>query len=203
YRLTGNTKYLARIPDAFAWLESIRIPETDYHYFETRRLPQDSEDILCPTFVEIGTNKGLYLHLTDPPKETRHYYVDYDMTRNILAHYSSVRVIQLSKMRREYDELLSTPVEEATRDSPLKNTGLVKPPKYFSQYRTLRAPGPEQISALFAELNAKGYWAGRVPDPAREYIGLGPNQAPTEVISTMAYIRNMTTLIWLLDREAK
>ncbi len=202
YRLTGNTKYIARIPEAFAWLESIRIPESDYHYFEPRRLPQGPADILCPSFVEIGTNRGLYLHLTDPPKATRHYYVDYDMTQNILAHYSSVRVIQLAKMKREYEELLSTPVEELLKDSPLKNTGLVKPPKYFSQYRPLRTPTPEQLSALFTELNAKGYWAGRVPDPASEYIGLGPNRVPTEVISSMVYIRNMMTLIALLDPEA-
>lgn len=39
--------------------------------------------ILCPTFVEVGTNRPLYLH-NDPD----HYWVDYDY-HGLITHYSS------------------------------------------------------------------------------------------------------------------
>ncbi|MFN4097890.1 MAG: pectate lyase, partial [Sphingomonas sp.] len=50
YRLTGNAKYLAPIPAALDWLESVRLPEE--LRVGTRHFP---------TFVEIGSNKPLWV----------------------------------------------------------------------------------------------------------------------------------------------
>ncbi len=195
YRLTGNTKYLARIPDAFAWLESIRIPESDYHYFEARRLPREGE-IICPTFVEIGTNKGLYLHREPGDIRTADYWVDYNPT-NLITHYSSIRTIRIDALKKEYEYLISAPVEEVTKDSPLKNTGLVPAPKYF-----IDVPAPastEQVARMLTEVRQKSYWGGPLPGVSSEYVGFGPDRLPSEVISTNIYSRNMMSLISFLD----
>ena len=98
YRWTGDTKYLARIPDAFEFLESIR-----YNDAQMKQLGKSVKpgQILCPTFVEVGTNRPLYLH-NDPD----HYWVDYDY-HGLITHYSSTRAIDLQSLKDEYQHLLS------------------------------------------------------------------------------------------------
>jgi len=193
YRLTGNTKYMARIPDAFAFLESIAIPESEWSDFEQRRRPQQEGQILCPTFIEIGTNKGLYLHRTPGNIRTGHYYVDYDRS-NLIDHYSSVRTVNLAALKEEYRQLMNTPKEELTRNSPLKSTSLVEYPAYYSKW----SGGPstdESVRRIIDALKDKPYWPGSLPGVSSEYVGFGPNQLPDEVISSWSYIRNMTTLM--------
>lgn len=109
YRWTGDTKYLARIPDAFEFLESIR-----YNDAQMKQLGKSVKpgQILCPTFVEVGTNRPLYLH-NDPD----HYWVDYDY-HGLITHYSSTRAIDLQSLKDEYQHLLSLSKEEVTKDSP-------------------------------------------------------------------------------------
>ena len=199
YRLTGNTKFLARIPDAFAWLESIAIPESEWGDFEERRRPRQPGQILCPTFVEIGTNKGLYLHRTLGDIRTGHYYVNYDRT-DLIEHYSSVRTVDLARLKAEYQSLLQMPVEEATKGSPLKTKELTPFPKFYSP-PTLRADAEEQVREIISVLGAKNYWPGSLPGVSSEYIGLGPDRLPEEVISCGAFIRNMTALIHYIEKE--
>ena len=193
YRLTGNSKYMARIPDAFAFLESIAIPESEWSDFEPRRRPQREGQILCPTFVEIGTNKGLYLHRTPGDIRTGHYYVDYDRS-NLIDHYSSVRTINLSALKEEYQELMNTPTEELTRNSPLKSTELVEYPKYYTTWNS-GAPTEENVRKIVDALKNKPYWPGPLPAVSSEYVGFGPDRLPDELISSWSYIRNMGTLM--------
>lgn len=63
-------------------------------------------------FVEVGTNRPLYLH-NDPD----HYWVDYDY-HGLITHYSSTRAIDLQSLKDEYQHLLSLSKEEVTKDSP-------------------------------------------------------------------------------------
>ena len=198
YRLTGNTKYLARIPDAFAWLESIAIPESEWSVFPQNRLPRNPDMILCPTFVEVGTNKGLYIHVVGTIHDGGHYYVDYDRT-NLIGHYSSVRSIALKRLKAEYESLLKMPVEEATKGSPLKTTELVPYPKYYSHWTSGPATA-EHVREIVSALKGKDYWPGPLPGVSNEYIGLGPDRLPDEVISSWSFIRNMTTLIQYLEK---
>ena len=197
YRLTGNTKYLARIPDAFAWLESIAIPQSEWSDFEERRLPRRPGQILCPTFVEIGTNKGLYIHVTGNIRNG-YYWVDYDRS-NLITHYSSVRTVDLARLKAEYESLLSMPVEEAIAGSPLKTTELVPYPKYYSQWTSGPATA-EHVREIVGALKGKDYWPGPLPGVSNEYVGFGPDRLPDEVISSWSFIRNMTTLIQYLEK---
>ena len=193
YRLTGNAKYMARIPDAFAFLESIAIPESEWGDFEQRRHPQREGQILCPTFVEIGTNKGLYLHRTPGNIRTGHYYVDYNRS-NLLGHYSSVRTVDLGALKEEYQQLMNMPKEELTKNSPLKSTALVEYPKYYSRWSG-GASTDENVRRIVDALKDKPYWPGPLPGVSSEYVSFGPDRLPDEVISSWSYIRNMTTLM--------
>src|SRR3569623_1504752 len=46
YRLTGDRKYLARLPEALDWLESVKLPAD-----------QVKDGKAYPTFIEVGTNQ--------------------------------------------------------------------------------------------------------------------------------------------------
>jgi PelA/Pel-15E family pectate lyase len=196
YRLTGDTKYVARIPDAFAWLESIAIPESEWTDFPENRRPRRPGQILCPTFVEIGTNRGLYIHRTPGDVRTGHYFIDYDRA-DLVTHYSSVRTIDLAELKAEYERLTSTPVERLTAGSPLRSTEAVPYPRYYSPWNA-GAPTEENVRGIVAALKTKDYWPGARPGVSSEYVGLGPDRLPDEVISCWSYIRNMTTMIEFL-----
>lgn len=73
--------------------------------------------ILCPTFVEVGTNRPLYLH-NDPD----HYWVDYDY-HGLITHYSSTRAIDLQSLKDEYQHLLSLQRGSDKRFSVYRSNG--------------------------------------------------------------------------------
>lgn len=87
YRWTGDSKYLARIPDAFEFLESIKYGPEEIAFFKVNLR---EGQILCPTFVEVGTNKPLYLHRADGK-----YWVDYDPPHQL--HHGQVSGFRYSK----------------------------------------------------------------------------------------------------------
>ncbi len=197
YTLTGNTKFLDRIPDAFAFLESIAIPESEYHWFEERRRPREEGVILCPTFIEKGTNEGLYLHRKGRSLKEGGYYVDYDKS-DLIDHYSSVRSIPIARLKAQYEALRNMPAEEATRNSPLLGKNPAPYPKYYSRWMNGR-PERDNVLSILDRIEEKPYWPGTPPSMSKQWVGLGPREQPEEVISCWSYIRNMTTLIRFLD----
>ena len=109
YQLTGDSKFLARIPDAIKWLES------------TVLSPDKSEGgtRTHATFIEIGTNKGLYAHRKGNGVSEGHYWVDYD-DKNLLAHYGGKANINIQYLKDEYKRVSSLAADEAVKNSPLK-----------------------------------------------------------------------------------
>lgn len=109
YQLTGDSKFLARIPDAIKWLESTVLP------------PDKSEGgtRTHATFIEIGTNKGLYAHRKGNGVSEGHYWVDYD-DKNLLAHYGGKANINIQHLKDEYKRVSSLAADEAVKNSPLK-----------------------------------------------------------------------------------
>src|SRR5690606_18092054 len=113
-------------------------------------------------FVEIGTNKPLFLHRTGSNVVNGRYYVDHDPT-HVIGHYSSTRAIDVAGLRRAYAALAAMPVGKATKGSPLR-PGPARPlPRYsFASFadtsdRNLGA-GTGDVAALVASLNAQGWW---------------------------------------------
>lgn len=109
YQLTGDRKFLARIPDAIQWLESSRLP-ADKTLGGTRT---------HATFIEVGTNKSLYAHRKGTGVNDGHYWWDYD-DNNLLAHYGGKANINIQHLKDEYNRVSALLSEEAIKSSPLK-----------------------------------------------------------------------------------
>jgi PelA/Pel-15E family pectate lyase len=218
YRLTGDRKYLARIPEALAWLESVRLPAD-----------QVQGNRAYPTFIEIGTNRPLYVHRRGSNIVNGAYYVDYD-PKNTLGHYSAFRAINVAALRKEYEELLRTPPAQAAKNSPLLDPDPEPLPRYWvsegltgSDLNAGQRGG--NADEIIRALNREGWWPVELKATSNTYKGDGPAQpvpgdyATTRVgddtdtspyvvergvtgISTADYIANMAKLIEAL-RAAK
>ncbi|MBE1529027.1 PelA/Pel-15E family pectate lyase [Sphingopyxis sp. OAS728] len=211
YRLTGDSKYLARVPEALDWLDSVKLPP---------ELVKDGR--AWPTFIEIGTNRPLFIHRSGSNVANGRYFTN-DDPADTVGHYSSMRALDVAGLRREYERLSKLSPEEASKGSPLKAHGIQPLAPYFlvdlgkiSDLNTSRdAATPSQ---LVAKLNKAGWWPTELKATSHPYAGDGPVQPPpgdfrsTRVgdatdtspyftdkpvigISTGTYIEHMATLI--------
>ncbi|MCE3253030.1 MAG: pectate lyase [Cellvibrio sp.] len=226
YRMTGETKFLARIPEALVWLDSLQL--TAKPEYEGRS---------HPSFIELGSNKALYTHRRGANVSNGEYYVDY-IPGNMLAHYKSTSIIDVAKLRSAYQAALALKPEEVIHNSPLKVMGDIALPKYFTlgkvsvsdlNFRAQKAAEAknltEQVTELVAGLNQQGYWPTPLYYTTNPYLGVTPitkannDYAETMVgdkwdtspypvdnpvmgISTGAYIKNMGILIQYLQQQS-
>ncbi len=222
YRLTGDNKFLARIPDALRWIESTKIPQSD---LDKVGMKNSDSIIYCPTFVEIGTNKPLYVHREGSNVVNGLYYADQSF-ENLLKHYGQYRRIRIKALHDNYEALLKMTVEEATKGSPLLEKGLVPLPKYF-----MIADGmpmaEKDVDDVIKELNSRGFWPVPLKITANAYIGDGPatggettayattdvgdkydtspyeDKNPKTGITTKSFVDNMAVLINFLEYYRK
>ncbi|MGQ0661539.1 pectate lyase, partial [Sphingosinicella sp.] len=213
YRLTGDRRYLARIPEAIDWLESLRLPP------DPARGGRD-----FPTFIELGTNRARYVHRRGSNVVNGEYYWDYSPVAT-LGHYGAWRAIDIAALRRAYDRAIEIPPEEARRRSPLASPGLAPLPRFYvtslDAGSDLNAQAAANPAAAVRTLNAEGWWPTPLRATSNPYIGPGPRTPPpgdfrtTHVgdssdtspyrtdrpvigISTATYIANMVMLIEVL-----
>jgi PelA/Pel-15E family pectate lyase len=207
YRWTGDAKYLARIPEALDWLDGVTLPPGTAAPGRTH-----------PTFVEVGTNKPLYVHREGSNVVNGRYYVDYN-PKNTIQHYSSFRAVDVAGLRKLYAEAKLWSPAELAKTSPL-SAGVKPLPRFFAAERpTSAAP-----ASVIAALNAEGYWLSPLGSNSHVYHGDGsktpapgdfsrtavgddsdtsPFPDPSLVgISAGAYIRNMSALIRALESPA-
>jgi PelA/Pel-15E family pectate lyase len=214
YRLTGDKKFLARVPEALDWLESVKLPAD-----------QVKNGRAYPTFIEIGTNRPLYVHRRGSNVVNGEYYADYDPA-NTITHYSATRAIDVAALRREYATLVASRPEEVARTSPLSAPQPL--PRYFLVEEVATsdlnsAGGKASPDALIRSLNAAGWWptelratsnpyagdGAATPPPgdfSRTKVGDASDTSPYETdrpvtgISTGTYIENMKVLIAALRK---
>jgi hypothetical protein len=203
YRLTGDTKFLARIPEALDWLDSLKLPPGI-------AVPANRTH---PTFIEIGTNKPLYVHREGSNVVNGRYFFDYN-PKNTIAHYSAFRRIDVDVLRKQYAEAKALSPSQALKGSPLApGRGLVPLPRFFA----VESVSNGSAESVIAGLNKEGYWIVPLGMNSHSYRGDGSKKVPatdfsqTHVgdetdtspfpddknvgISTEAYIRNMSVLI--------
>ena len=216
YRTTGDATFLARIPEALAWLDSCRLPPELAVNGRTH-----------PTFVEVGTNRPLYVHREGSNVVNGRYYADGD-PRNTVGHYSSFRRVDVEGLRRQYEAAKALSPAELAKASPLRKEAARAPlPKYFAvREQTLAGPGtapmPERVAAILGALNETGYWEaplGMISHPYRgpgsatvapgdfsqTHVGDETDTSPyrddrVAGITTAVYLRNMSLLIRYLDQ---
>ncbi|WP_126174313.1 pectate lyase [Altericroceibacterium xinjiangense] len=215
YQLTGDTKFLARIPEALDWLESVRLPAD---------LVKDGR--AYPTFVEIGTNRPLFIHRRGSNVVNGEYYADYDPSDTI-GHYSSFRSIDVAGLREEYERLKATPPEEVVKGSALKSEAPAPLPRYFvADMSGGGQEGSREADQIIAALNRQGWWPTPLETTSNPYRGSGALDAqpgdyrrthvgdatdtspyaadtPAVGISTSSYIENMAALIAELEKERR
>ncbi len=216
YELTGDEKFLRRLPEAIDWLDSIRLnPLID----PKRR---------CPTFVGVGTDRPMYIHRRGSNVVNGRYSHNADPIGTI-AHYSSFRAIDTVRLRRRHEKLAAAPVEEVTRASPLRGGARALPPYFtletigFAQLRTgaaapLTRPAPSAVAEVLKGLDERGRWVTLLANTSHRYTRDGdprpieggfsqtfvgdetdtspyPDPSPAMGISTDVFVRNMGVLI--------
>ncbi|RZF64947.1 pectate lyase [Sphingomonas populi] len=215
YELTGDQKFLRRLPEALDWLDSIRLPAS----IDPQRR--------YPTFTEIGTNTPMYIHRRGSDVVNGEYYHDGD-PHNTIAHYSSFRSPDVAKLRARHAALSARPVAEVVAGSAL-NGGRQPLPRYFTlgditigdlktTPRKLAPAAPDEVAAILAALDADHRWVTPlhttshiytrdgyekpVPgDFSHSYVGDDtdtspyPDPQPVPGISTAVFARNMAVLI--------
>ena len=151
--------------------------------------------ILCPTFVEVGTNRPLYLH-NDPD----HYWVDYEY-HGLITHYSSTRAIDLQSLKDEYQHLLSLSKEEVTKDSPfIGQTDISGTLLSHLMRGKMQQADTQKVDSLLTILKKKDYLPGRLPSVSKENPGFSNAPLPSEVISIKEYMNGMSTFIQYLTK---
>ena len=205
HRLTGDSKYLARIPEALDWLEKLTLPAGVATPGRTH-----------PTFVEIGTNRPIYVHREGSNIANGRYFANYDSTRTI-GHYSAFRKVDVAGLRAQYNKQKAMTPAEASKGSPLVDPNAPPLPRYFA----LDPAATEGAGEVIAGLNADGAWITPIEYISNPYKGPAPagpakgDFATTHVgdewdtspfpnttvqgISTAMFIKRMTTLIKALD----
>jgi PelA/Pel-15E family pectate lyase len=216
YELTGETKFLTRIPEALQFLESIKLPEEFKEYYPREILPGFD---LYPSCVEVGTNKPLYVHRSGSNATSGKYFADYNHLNQWMPTFS-MRSLNLQRLKDRFAHLKMLSPEKASENSPLKTTERKKLPKFVSG--TIHPVIEQDAQQIINDLRIKPYWEGTFAY-SNPYIGDGPVQ-PTEGdfsctqngdkydtspfrfsedtkgISTSTYIENMFRLICYLNQ---
>lgn len=206
YRLTGDTKFLARVPEAIDWLDRIALPPGVAPAGRTH-----------PTFVEPGTNRPLYVHREGSNVVNGRYFVNGDPA-NTIGHYSAFRRVDVAALRKAYAEAVAQSPAEASKDSPLTpGRGALPLPRFFA----VEERGGATATEVIASLSADGAWIVPLGTSSHPYKGPGPSTpAPGDFsrthvgddhdtspfpdpairgISTAAFIRHMSVLIRHLE----
>ncbi|HOO98222.1 MAG TPA: pectate lyase [Bacteroidales bacterium] len=212
YRYTGNRKFLKPVPDAIKWLERSALPPTQT---ENGRYTHS-------TFVEMGTNRPVFVHRKGSNVKYGYYYHDYN-DKQLLSHYGGKTRIQIDRLRQEYERVKALSPEEVTADSPLKIEkfkGEGTPRTYYDLNRSYFniKPDENQIRNIISSLDKHNRWLAKHASISNPYAGDGKKQELTDefasvntgdetdtspfrdtsdqdYISTGEYIRNMNMLI--------
>ncbi len=208
YDLTGDSRYLARVPEGIDWLEKVKLTKPD------------AAGRTHPTYVELQTNRPMYVHRRGSNIVNGEYYVDYNPERPI-GHYGQTRKLDIAALRKHYEEARKADVKELARNSPLApGAGIVELPRFFAErYAPPSREGLDtQVRASLAALNQAGYWPASLPQTSHPYTRTPDNKsvpgdfatthvgddtdtspytdtAKTPSISTQEYLRNMNILI--------
>jgi len=201
YELTGDRRFLARIPDLFDWLE------------RTRLTGEASEEgrFTHPHFVEVGSNRPLYIHRKREGVEDGHgvYWIDYDY-ENTISYASRTNLDrQIADLEERYERLLNTDGEQIAADSPLtpgRFRGEGTPQEIYMVKHRPQRPAPEldEVRQILSDLDAQGRWLSTgewISEPYRvDEQGRPSNTALLSVEHDHSAIRDMTEQQYISTR---
>lgn len=204
YELTGDRKFLARIPDLIDWLERVRLPEDVIR----------GEGRTHPFFIEPETGKALYYHRGGRSVLDESYWINYD-SEGAYSYGMNLR-LDLERLKAEYRQVSSLSPDEASAGSPLKVGQVMDEPDRLSLENRLdnARPSETEVQATLDALDEQGRWlvTGEwVSDPYRvdeegtpsntalradpETARGLPDSTDQQYISVQEYVDNMKRLI--------
>ena len=212
YQYTGDRKFLSNIPDAIKWLEKVKLPAG---------MTQNGR-YTHPLFVEVGTDKPIFVHRKGSNVTYGHYYADYIDTQ-LLGHMQGKGYINVQRLKDEYTRISMLTPAEATRDSPLKPgefKGTGTPQSYYNLNNDaiwVNAVTEARVKEIINALDNQNRWLVKHMNTSNPFIGDGVDKEPTYkfastnvgdktdtspyrdttdqlYISTPEYIRNIATL---------
>lgn len=222
YEWTGDSRFIERVPEALAWLDSVRLRDDQVqipgrHY---------------PTFIEIGSNRARINHRRGSNAVNGEYYWDYDVAKPI-THYSQWRNLDVEALHARYERLAHLSPDASM--SPFVRSAGFRLPRYFTTQNievsdlnsnagsgAVQRPSSQRVQELISTLNAEGYWPTPLTATSNPYIGDGSatpargdfsqtlvgdasdtsphtTDQPITGISTGAFIQNMSALLLSLD----
>ena len=212
YQITGDTRYLDQVPPAIEWLERTKLPAEK----------TGNGRYTHATFIEVETEKPIYVHRKGSNVTHGYYYSDYD-DRSLLSHYGGKTRIPIEELKNEYSQLSALSLEELTADSPLavgEYANDVPPQQFFDLNRVSfdHIPDKAAVTQIIQALDDQDRWLMTGGMTSNPYVGDGQNKEQTdqyasqhvgdetdtspyrdttdqEYLYTGLYIRNMKLLI--------
>lgn len=216
YQLTGESKFLAGIPAAIEFLESVKLPESERKRYGKRG--REGYDTFVPRFIDPDTGKPLYVHRKGSNVVNGHYYTDQNIA-NTIVHYGSGAFLNIARIKEAYQQIKNTPIKELTENSPLLSNKPIPLNKYYSRMPHNRNNQDKDVAELIKGLSKDGYWLSPIrmtSHPYKEcpsmpasnetkyattFVGdeydtsTYASEDPVMGISMAAYIENMMVLI--------
>ncbi len=186
YQLTGDRKFLARIPEAIEWLESCKLPQS----------MTEGGKYSHSTFVEIGSNKPMFVHRRGSNVIHGEYYYDYKDDKPV-RHYGAKTRIDVDALRREYEKVAAMSPEEATKGSPLlvgKHEAEKSPQMEYSYSFSgigRSTPSADDVKKVIAALDKESRWLAKNQQTSNPYIGDGTKTDPTDEYASL-FVGDMT-----------
>ncbi len=218
YQITGDRRFLVHVPKAIEWLEKTQLPKNKREGERTH-----------PTYVEVGTNKPLYVHRKGSNVKNGTYYIDY-IDHDLLRHYYGKARVPINKLKEEYQRVATLSIEEATKDSPLKPSQFLNegtPQSYYdlNRHSFHYNASLKDVNSIISKLDSKNRWLAKHVMISNPYTGEGQDKEQTdkycstmvgdetdtspyrdtsnqEYISTGEYIKNMKILINFIKEDA-
>lgn len=206
YRLTGDKRFLARVPEALDWLDRVALPPA-----------LATANRSHPTFIEPDTGRPLYVHRTGSNVVNGRYFAD-DSPEKTLGHYSGFRRIDTAALRRHYTQTLALMPSEVTAGSPLVPG---ERPMPLPRFVAVERANDQEPQASINTLTSGGYWLDLLGRNSHPFVRHGtatiapgdysttqvgddtdtsPYGDPTIIgISVRGYISHMSVLIRFVD----
>jgi PelA/Pel-15E family pectate lyase len=188
YDWTGEERFIARVPEAIAWLNSVRLPDDQVqaagrHY---------------PTYIEIGSNRARIVHRRGSNVVNGEYYWNYDVAKPIM-HYGQWRNLDVAALQTRYDRLRAANADQLRANSPFNRRADFRLPRYFTTQNIevsdlnsnvgsgdVQRPSASRVEELISTLNAEGYWPTPLTATSHPYIGDGsPTPTPGDFSQTL------------------
>lgn len=222
YEFTGDRRFIARIPDIIDWLERTKLDEE----------ASGEGNYVFPYFVELETNKPIYVHRLGSNAKYGEYYADYNDDK-LISHSSGKRVINLQYLIDEYERVKALNAERLTKNSPLKPgrfEGNDSPQEHYDLYRTTFDTdfkvNEKTAQSIIESLDDQGRWLVPHMFTSHTYKGDGQKKALTDkyatvhagdetdtspyrddsdqrYISTREYIKNMNMLMKYIEQNTQ